>query len=92
MWERSAGWMDKIYKKTLMDCSVSTQKVRYPHAADVCYNLDCWLVLACLPGAIVTSKTTSLICCMCNRQHRWPGANVSDMHTCRHKFTDMTVG
>ena len=47
--------------------------------------------------------TTSLVCCKCNIQHRWldiaianmnAGVNVcvSDMHACRHKFTDMTVG
>ena len=43
----------------------------YLHAADVHYHLDCWLVGDCLPGAIVTTITTSLVCCKCNRQHRW---------------------
>ena len=43
----------------------------YQHAADVRYHLDCWLVWACLPGAIVTTITTSMVCCKCNIQHRW---------------------
>ena len=46
--------MDKIYKKKNTS-GVSTQKnnpwVRYLHAADVRYHLDCWLVQACLPSA-----------------------------------------
>ena len=83
--KKSAGWMNKIYKKILMECSVSTQKnnpwVRYLHAADVRYHLDCWLVRAYLPGAIVTTITTSLVCCMC-KYECWPGASVSDMHAC----------
>ena len=53
-----------------MECSVSTQ-VRYLHAADVRYHLDYWLVWAYLPSAIVTTITTSVVCCNCNRQHRW---------------------
>ena len=71
--KKSAGWMDTILKKNL-ELSVSTQvkktRVRYHHAADVRYHLDCWLVQACLPGAIVTTITTFLICCKCNRQYR----------------------
>ena len=68
--------------------------MRYLPAADVCYNLDCWLVRACLLGAKVTRITTSLVCC---KSHKWfdtaitPGASVSDIHAWRHKFTDMTV-
>ena len=36
--------------------------------ADVCYHLDCWLVRACLSGAIVTIITASSF--KYNRQHR----------------------
>ena len=74
--------MAKIYKKILMVCSVTTQKpwVRYLQAADVRYNLDCWLVQACLPGAIVTTITSFLVCCKCNRQHRWLDIAFTNMH------------
>ena len=27
-----------------------------------------------------------------NKYECWSGASVSDMHACRHKFTDMTTG
>ena len=27
-----------------------------------------------------------------NKYECWSGASVSDMHACRHKFTDMTAG
>ena len=43
-------------------------------------NLDCWLVRACLPGAIVTTITTSLVCCKCNRQHRWLDIAITNMN------------
>ena len=66
-----------------MRCSVSTQKttqVRYLHAVDVRYNLVCWLVQACLPGAIVTSITTSLVCCKCNKHHRCLDIAITNMN------------
>ena len=100
------GWI--IFKKKYVWTVVYQHKnnpwVRYLHAADVRYNLDCWFVWVCLPGAIVTTITSSLVCCKCNRQHRWfdialiykykcwSSASVSDMHAYMHKFTDMTVG
>ena len=61
-------------------------------------HLDCWVVWACLSGAIVTAITTYLVCCKCNgwmllyKYKCWSSASVSDMHACRHKFTDVTVG
>ena len=72
--------MAKTYKKkknkknNLWSVVLQNKKihwVRYLHAADVHYHLDCWLVQVCLPGAIVTTITTFLVCCKCNRQHRW---------------------
>ena len=54
--------------------------VRYLNAADVRYHLDCWLVRACLTGAIVTPITTSLVCCKCNRQHRWLYTAITNMN------------
>ena len=60
MRKKSAGWMDKIYKKILIECSVSPLKQslsKVLHAADVRYNLDCWLVWACLSSAILTTIT-----------------------------------
>ena len=82
--KKSAGWIDKIYKKNFWS-SVSTQiqnnpYVRYLHAADVRYHLDCWLVQACLPGAIVITITTFLACCMCSRQHRWLDIAITSMY------------
>ena len=57
--EKSAGWMDIIYKITYgvkcIDTTKNNPGVRYLHAADVRYHLDCRLVQACLPGAIVTT-------------------------------------
>ena len=50
------------------------------HAADVRYHLDCWLVQACLHGAIVTTITTLLVRCKCNRQHRWLGIVIANMY------------
>ena len=48
--------------------------------ADVLYHLDCWLVQACLPGAIVSTITTFLVCCKCNRQHRWLDIAITNMY------------
>ena len=81
--KRSAVWIDKIYKKYLWSVVYQHKKqprVRYLHAADVCYNLDCWLVRACLPGTFVASITTSLVCCKCNRQHRWLDIAITNMN------------
>ena len=39
----------------------NNHSVSYLHAADVRYHFNCWLVQACLPGAIVTTITTSLL-------------------------------
>ena len=104
--KKSIGWMDKIKKKILIECSVTTLMTphcaRYLLAADVRYHLDCWSVWACLPGAIVTTITTSLVCCKCkqtaqmvrycyNKYECCSIASVSDMHACMHKFTDMTT-
>ena len=72
--EKSAGSMDKIYKKYLWSVVYHHKNnpcVRYLHAADVRYNLVCWLVWACLSGAILTTITSSQVCCKCNRQHIW---------------------
>ena len=71
--------MDKIYNKILIECSVSTQ-VRYLHAADVRYHLDVWLVRACLPSAVATTITTSLVCCNYNGQHRWLDIAITNMN------------
>ena len=71
------------FTKILIECSVSTQNnlwVRCLHSADVLYHLDCWLVWACLPCAIVRSVTTSLGCCKCNRQHRWLDIAITNMN------------
>ena len=64
--------------------------VRYLHAADVHYHLDCWLVQACLSGAFVTTITTFLACC--KWQHRWLDIAMTNMYagsvqvyqTCMH--------
>ena len=57
-----------------------------------------------MPGAIVTTITTFLVCCKCNRQHRWLDIAITNMyagpvqvyHTCLLVSTslhnDMTVG
>ena len=69
------------------------------HAADVRCHLDCWLVQACLPRAIETKKyyfsdllqvqhTAQMVRYCYNKSVCWSGASVSDMHTCRHKFTE----
>ena len=71
MRKKSAGWMDKFTKKYLWPVVYHHKDnpwVRYLHAADVRYHLDCWLVWVRLPGAIVTTITTSLVW---NRQNRW---------------------
>ena len=106
--KKSAEWMEKFSKKKLWSVVCQHKNnpwVRYLHAADVRYHFDCWLVWACLLGAIVTTITTSLVCCKLQVQQTaqmvgycyskyecWSGASVSDMHSCMHKFTDMTVG
>ena len=54
--------------------------VKYLHAADVRCPLDCWLIQACLPGAIVTTITTFLVCCKCNIQHRWLDIAITNMY------------
>ena len=61
------------------------------HAADVRYHLDCWLIQACLTGAIVTTITTFLIC---NRQHRWLDIAITNMYAGPVKMyqTCMLVG
>ena len=85
MRKKSAGWVDKIYNKKYLWSLVYQHKknnlrVRYLNAADVCYHLDCWLVQACLPGAIVTTITTSLVCCKRNRQHTWLANAMQNMN------------
>ena len=57
--------------------------VRYLHAVDVRYHLDCLLVrarLPNLPNAIITTITTSLVVCKCNRQHRWLDIAITNMN------------
>ena len=76
------GWI-KFTKKILWSVVYQAKNnpwVRYLHAADVCYHLDCRLVHACLPGAIVTTITTFLVCCKCNRQHRWWDIIITNMY------------
>ena len=66
------GWI--IFKKYLWNVvyqHINNPLVTYLHAVDVRYHLNCSLVGVCLPGAIVKTITTSLVCCKCNRQHRW---------------------
>ena len=66
------------------------------HAADVRYNLDCWLgvtkIQACWSGAIVTTISSIMYQ---SREHKWldiakinmnSGVSVSDMHACKLKF------
>ena len=79
----SAGWMDKFTRKYLWSVVYQHKNnpwIRYMHAADVRYHLDCWLVWVCLPGAIVTTITTSLVYCKCNRQHRWLDIAITSMN------------
>ena len=81
--KKSAGWMDKILKKDTYGVKCINTKnnplVRYQHTADVCYHLDCWLVQACLPGAIVRTISTFLVCCKYNRQHTWLDNVITNM-------------
>ena len=72
----------------LMKCSESHKKtlVRELHAADDLYHLDCWLlysnckIQACWAGAIITTLTTILVWCKCNRQHRWFEIAITNMN------------
>ena len=61
-----------------MECSVTTKKKTDKVSA--CYHLDCWLVQACLSGAIVTTITTFLVVCKCNRLHRWLVIAITNMY------------
>ena len=70
-------------QKILVECSASSQKQPLSnnlHASDFRYNLDCWLVWACLSHGILTTITTSQVCCKCNRQHIWLDIAIANMN------------
>ena len=61
----------------------------------------------CWSGAVVTTITTILVWCKCNRQHRWFDISITNMNTCTStgpvqvfqscmrvgaSLTDMTAG
>ena len=58
------------------------------------YHLDGWVVQACLPGAVVTTISTFLIYCKCNRQHRWLDIAKTNMYAgpVQVYYTCMLVG
>ena len=104
--EKSAGSMDKIYKKILMECSVSSQKqpLRKVSAYCRCSLQSCLLVgmgllVRCnfnnhyfFSGVLQVQQTAHMVGYCYNKCECWYVVVVSDMHACRHKFTDMTVG
>ena len=43
-------------------------------------------------GLLQVQQTAQMVGYCYNKYEYWSGASVPDMHACRHKFTDMTVG
>ena len=105
MRKKSAGWMDKIYKKILMECSVSTQKLSLSKLSACCrcrlpsrLLVGMGLLVRCncnkhyyFSGLLQVQQTAQIVGYCYNKYECWSGASVSDMHACMHMLTDITV-
>ena len=115
-WKVVFGWMDKITKtkrvKILFTYEVQCIITNNLNKISVCCrcSLPSWLLVGCncqIQGcwscAIVTTITTILVWCKCNKKHRWLDTALTNMNagpvlvyqTCMlvgASLTDMTSG
>ena len=102
------GWIKftKNIYILLMECSESTQKRPLSKVSLCCRrSLPSWLLVGTghlvlcnynnhyyYIGLLQVQTTAQMVGYCYNKYECWTGASVSDVHACRHKFTDMTAG